>query len=168
MTLLGSVPEHWKIALSFLAAKGSVTGVTFQTVRATILQEYNQRQTSKAQASCFSGVKKGGPRPPWQQQGRPQFQGGQQQQQQRPLGQQPQQPGNNHLQGPQKKNCHGKKKPQQGATNTVAPATSDDYTRKDAGFIFTAKSGIEQVNSPATGSNAILAISHDPRPRPEN
>jgi hypothetical protein len=32
MTLLGSVPEHWKIASSFLAAKGSVTGVTFQTV----------------------------------------------------------------------------------------------------------------------------------------
>jgi hypothetical protein len=93
MTLLGSVPEHWKIASSFLAAKGSVTGVTFQTVRAAILQEYNQRQTSKSQASRFSGVKKGGPRPPWQQQGRPQFQGGQQQQQQRPQGQQQQQPG---------------------------------------------------------------------------
>jgi hypothetical protein len=41
MTLLGSMPEHWKIASSFLAAKGSVTGVTFQTVRAAILQEYN-------------------------------------------------------------------------------------------------------------------------------
>jgi hypothetical protein len=157
MTLLGSMPEHWKIALSFLAAKGSVTGVTFLTVRATILQEYNQQQASKAQASRFSGVKKGGPRPPWQQQGRPQFQGGQQQQ-----------PGNNRPQGPQKKNHRGKKKPQQGAANTVAPATNDDYTRKDAGFVFTAKSGTKQVNSPATGPNAILAISHDPRPRPEN
>jgi hypothetical protein len=64
MTLLSSVPEHWKIASSFLAAKGSVTGVTFQTVQATILQEYNQQQTSKSQASHFSGVKKGGPHPP--------------------------------------------------------------------------------------------------------
>jgi hypothetical protein len=42
MTLLGSVPEHWKIASSFLAAKGNSTGVTFQTVQAAILQEYNQ------------------------------------------------------------------------------------------------------------------------------
>jgi hypothetical protein len=158
MTLLGSVPEHWKIASSFLAAKGSVTGVTFQTVQAAILQEYNQRQTSKSQASRFSGVKKGGPRPPWQQQqGRPQFQGGQQQQ-----------PGNNRPQGPTKKNRRGKKNPQQGATKSVAPANNDDYTSKDAGFVFTAKSGTEQVNSPATGSNAILAISHDPRPRPKN
>jgi hypothetical protein len=85
MTLLSSVPEHWKTTSSFLAAKGSVTGVTFQTVWAAILQEYNQWQTSKSQASCFSGVKKGGPRPSWQQQqGCPQFQGGQQQQQQEP------------------------------------------------------------------------------------
>jgi hypothetical protein len=167
MTLFGSVPEHWKIASSFLAAKGSVTGVTFQTVQAAILQEYNQRQTSKSQASRFSGVKKGGPRPPWQQQGRPQFQGGQQQQQW-PLGQQQQQPGNNNSQGPSKKNRRGKKKPQQGAAKSVAPANNDDYTSKDAGFVFTAKSGTEQVNTPATGSNAILAISHDPRPRPEN
>jgi hypothetical protein len=168
MTLLRSVPEHWKIASSFLAAKGNVTGVTFQTVWAAILQEYNQQQTSKAQASHFSGVKKGGPCPPWQQQGCPQYQGGQQQQ--RPLGQQQQQqqPGNNRPQGPLKKNHHGKKKPQQGAANTVALATSDDYTRKDAGFVFTAKSGTEQVNTPATSPNAILAISHDPRPRPEN
>jgi hypothetical protein len=160
MTLLGSVPEHWKITLSFLAAKGSVTGVTFQTVWAAILQEYNQRQTSKSQASHFSGVKKGSPHPPWQQQECPQFQGGQQQQQQ--------QPGNNHPQGPQKKNRRGKKKPQQGAANMVAPATNDDYTRKDAGFVVTAKSGTERVNTPATGSNAILAISHNPCPRPEN
>jgi hypothetical protein len=159
MTLLGSVPEHWKIASSFLAAKGSVTGVTFQTVRAAILQEYNQRQTSKSQASRFSGVKKGGPCPPWQQQGRPQFQGGQQQQQQ---------PGNNRPQGPSKKNRHGKKNPQQGAAKSVAPASSDNYTSKGAGFVFSAKSGTEQVNSPATSSNAILAISHNPCPRPEN
>jgi hypothetical protein len=167
MTLLGLVPEHWKIASSFLAAKGSITGVTFQTVRAAILQEYNQQQTSKSQASHFSGVKKGGPRPPWQQQGRPQFQGGQQQQQW-PFGQQQQQPGNNNSQGPSKKNRHGKKKPQRGATKLVAPATNDDYTSKDTGFIFTAKAGTKQVNTPATGPNAILAISHDPCPRPEN
>jgi hypothetical protein len=169
MTLLGSVPEHWKIASSFLAAKGSVTGVTFQTVWAAILQEYNQWQTSKLQASCFSGVKKGGPRPPWQQQGRPQFQGGQQQQQQQqPQGQQQQQPGNNRPQGPSKKNHRGKKNPQQGAAKSVAPVSNDDYTSKDARFVFSAKSGTEQVNTPATGLNAILAISHDPRPRPEN
>jgi hypothetical protein len=168
MTLLGSVPEHWKITSSFPAAKGSVTPVTFQTVWAAILQEYNQRQTSKSQASHFSGVKKGGPRPPWQQQGCPQFQGGQQQQQQWPQGQQQQQPGNNRPQGPQKKNRHDKKKPQQGAANMVAPATNDDYTSKDAGFVFMAKSGTEQVNSLATSPNAILAISHDPRPRPKN
>jgi hypothetical protein len=169
MTLLGSVPEHWKIASSFLAAKGSITGVTFQTVQAAILQEYNQRQTSKSQASCFSGVKKGGPRPPWQQQEHPQYQGGQQQQQQQqPQGQQQQQPGNNRPQGPSKKNRREKKNPQQGAAKSVAPANNDDYTSKDAGFVFSAKSGTEQVNSPATGSNAILAISHDPRPRPKN
>jgi hypothetical protein len=67
-----------------------------------------------------------------------------------------------------KKNRRGKKNPQQGAAKLVAPANNDDYTSKDAGFIFTAKSGTEQVNSPATSSNAILAISHNPRPRPEN
>jgi hypothetical protein len=162
MTLLGSVPEHWKIASSFLAAKESITGVMFQTVWAAILQEYNQRQTSKAQASCFSSVKKGGSCSPWQQQGHPQYQEGQQQQQQ-----QQQQPGNNYPQGPSKKNHHGKKKPQQGAANTVAPATNDDYTRKDAGFVFTAKAGTKQVNIPATGPNTILAISHNPCPRPK-
>jgi hypothetical protein len=168
MTLLGSVPEHWKIASSFLAAKGSVTGVTFQNVQAAILQEYNQQLTSKSQASHFSGVKKGSPRPPWQQQGRPQYQGGQQQQQQ-PSGQQQQQPGNNNSQGPSKKNRRGKKKPQQGTAKTVALATNnDDYTSKDAGFVYLAKAGSKQVNTPATRSNAILAISHDPRPRPEN
>jgi hypothetical protein len=43
-------------------------------------------------------------------------------------------------------------------------ATNDDYTRKDASFVFTAKSGTEQVNLLATGPNMI---SHDPHPRPE-
>jgi hypothetical protein len=84
------------------------------------------------------------------------------------LGQQQQQPGNNNSHGLSKKNCHGKKKPQQGAAKLVAPATNDDYTSKDAGFVFTAKSGTEQVNSLATSPNAILAISHDPCPRPKN
>jgi hypothetical protein len=81
------------------------------------------------------------------------------------LGQQQQQPGNNNSQGPSKKNRCGKKKPQQGAAKSVALATNnDDYTRKDAGFVFMAKARTEQVNTP----NAILAISHNPRPRPEN
>jgi hypothetical protein len=57
---------------------------------------------------------------------------------------------------------------EQGAAKLVAPATNDDYTSKDTGFVFTAKVGTEQVNSPATGPNAILAISHNPHPRPEN
>jgi hypothetical protein len=84
------------------------------------------------------------------------------------LGQQQQQPGNNRPQGPTKKNRHGKKNPQQGAAKSVAPANNDDYTSKNARFVFTAKSGTEQVNSPATSSNAILAISHNPRSRPES
>jgi hypothetical protein len=49
----------------------------------------------------------------------------------------------------------------------VAPAinNNDDYTRKDTGFVFTAKSRTEQVITPATSSNVI---SHDPHPRPKN
>ncbi|KAF7783119.1 hypothetical protein Agabi119p4_2495 [Agaricus bisporus var. burnettii] len=113
MKLLRSIPEQWKIASSFLAAKGDVKDVTFHAVRSAILQEYNQHQTANnSQAHQFSGVKQGNQKPALrlykrqqQQQQRPYNNGSHQNQLQMcPQGQQQQRSGL-----PPKKNCCGKK-----------------------------------------------------------
>ena len=185
MTLLGAIPEHWKIASSFLAAKGSVSDVSYQAVRAAILQEYTQRQSSHAHsANRFSGVKTSGNKPQWQhfnkgpqQQQRPYNGQQQQQQQQRPQGQQ-QNWNNNQNPGPKKQTRRGKKKPQQ--VNEVHMSTGiislnhDDYSAQSstlfANHATAQASGFASVATSAPPRQVERSlhtrISHDPRPRP--
>ncbi|KAF7761820.1 hypothetical protein Agabi119p4_9812 [Agaricus bisporus var. burnettii] len=172
MTLLGSIPEQWKIASSFLAAKGDVKDVTFHAVRSAILQEYNQRQTANnSQAHRFSGVKQGNQKPAWrpykgqQQQQRPYNNGPHQNQSQmRPQGQQQQQQRSG---PPPKKNRRGKKNHQQ--VNEVSnrnTAQCIDYTAQDA-TMFASASVVRDVPAQHVGERSLLTrISHDPRPRP--
>jgi hypothetical protein len=186
MTLLGSVPEHWKIASSFLAAKGGISDVTFQAVRAAILQEYNQHMThSASQVNCFSGVKPGNfQRPQWQQNK------GQQLQQQRPFQQRPnngqqQQPMQNQLQQQQQRNSAGlqnksrcgKKRPQQQVNELVASTgvqQLDNYTPQTL-TLFAPATGQQLHSAFAAIARPALPhkvepevnarITHDPRPR---
>jgi hypothetical protein len=185
MTLLGSVPEHWKIASAFLAANGDVADVTFQAVRAIILQEYTQRQNQSHahQANRFSGVKTSGYKPQWQR-----FKGPQQQQRNNNVPMQQQQPQRQQQQPQQQPRPQGNPKARRSkkkqapnqvnnanlSTGIISLNNDDDYSSQ-ASTLF-ANMAIAQNCAPAgltrptparqVERSMIPQKTSDPRPKP--